>query len=46
MTVACTHLDQIRSVVEQGEERVPSGDEIAAELERFLAQQPPPDPDA
>jgi proteasome assembly chaperone (PAC2) family protein len=39
-------IDQIRSVVEQGEERVPSGDEIAAELERFLAQQPPPDPEA
>ena len=36
-------IDQIRTVVEQGSEGVPSGDEIAAELERFLSQQLPPD---
>jgi proteasome assembly chaperone (PAC2) family protein len=37
-------IDQIRALVEQGDdERIPSGDEIAAELERFLSQQPPPD---
>jgi proteasome assembly chaperone (PAC2) family protein len=36
-------VEQIRSLVEQGaDERIPSGDEIAAELERFLGQ-PPPD---
>jgi predicted ATP-grasp superfamily ATP-dependent carboligase len=35
-------VDQIRGMVEQGaEQRVPSGEEIAAELERFLSQQPP-----
>ena len=29
-------------MVEQGaDERIPSGDEIAAELERFLGQPPP-----
>jgi proteasome assembly chaperone (PAC2) family protein len=34
-------VDQIRGMVEQGaDERIPSGDEIAAELERFL-QNPP-----
>src|SRR5918994_460996 len=38
-------LDQIRGMVEQGaDERIPSGDEIAAELERFLGQNPPEDP--
>jgi predicted ATP-grasp superfamily ATP-dependent carboligase len=37
-------VDQIRGMVEQGaEQRVPSGEEIAAELERFLSQQPPDD---
>jgi proteasome assembly chaperone (PAC2) family protein len=37
-------IEQIRGLVEQGgDERVPSGDEIAAELERFLSQQPPDD---
>jgi proteasome assembly chaperone (PAC2) family protein len=37
-------IDQIRALVEQGgDDRIPSGDEIAAELERFLSQQPPPD---
>jgi proteasome assembly chaperone (PAC2) family protein len=37
-------VDQIRGLVEQGaDERIPSGDEIAAELERFLGQNPPPD---
>jgi proteasome assembly chaperone (PAC2) family protein len=36
-------VEQIRGLVEQGaDERIPSGDEIAAELERFLGQ-PPPD---
>ncbi|HEU4897936.1 MAG TPA: PAC2 family protein [Actinomycetota bacterium] len=35
-------VDQIRGMVEQGaDERIPSGDEIAAELERFLNQNPP-----
>jgi proteasome assembly chaperone (PAC2) family protein len=35
-------VDQIRALVEQGaDERIPSGDEIAAELERFLGQPPP-----
>jgi proteasome assembly chaperone (PAC2) family protein len=35
-------VDQIRGMVEQGaDERIPSGDEIAAELERFLGQPPP-----
>jgi proteasome assembly chaperone (PAC2) family protein len=35
-------VDQIRGLVEQGaDERIPSGDEIAAELERFLGQNPP-----
>ena len=35
-------VDQIRGMVEQGaDERIPSGDEIAAELERFLDQNPP-----
>jgi proteasome assembly chaperone (PAC2) family protein len=35
-------VDQIRGLVEQGaDERIPSGDEIAAELERFLNQGPP-----
>src|ERR671912_517226 len=35
-------VDQIRGMVEQGaDERIPSGDEIAAELERFLGQGPP-----
>jgi predicted ATP-grasp superfamily ATP-dependent carboligase len=40
-------IDQIRALVEAGgeEQRIPSGDEIAAELERFLSQQPPPDDD-
>lgn len=39
-------VDQIRNMVEQGaEQRVPSGEEIAAELERFLSQQQPPDDD-
>jgi predicted ATP-grasp superfamily ATP-dependent carboligase len=40
-------IDQIRTIVEQGEdEPVPTGDEIAAEFERFLSQrQPPRDPD-
>jgi proteasome assembly chaperone (PAC2) family protein len=37
-------IEQIRALVEQGgDDRIPSGDEIAAELERFLSQQPPPD---
>ncbi|HEX8862418.1 MAG TPA: PAC2 family protein [Actinomycetes bacterium] len=37
-------VEQIRNMVAQGDERLPSGDEIADELERFLAQQqPPPD---
>ncbi len=37
-------VDQIRGMVEEGaEQRVPSGEEIAAELERFLSQQPPDD---
>jgi hypothetical protein len=40
-------IEQIRALVEAGgEERIPSGDEIAAELERFLSQQPPPPDDA
>jgi predicted ATP-grasp superfamily ATP-dependent carboligase len=40
-------VDQIRSMLEQGaEQRVPSGEEIAAELERFLSQQQPPDDDS
>jgi proteasome assembly chaperone (PAC2) family protein len=40
-------IDQIRALVEQGgDDRIPSGDEIAAELERFLSQQPPPDDEA
>jgi proteasome assembly chaperone (PAC2) family protein len=35
-------VDQIRGLVEQGaDERIPSGDEIAAELEKFLGQTPP-----
>jgi len=35
-------IEQIRALVEQGgDDRIPSGDEIAAELERFLSQQPP-----
>jgi proteasome assembly chaperone (PAC2) family protein len=34
-------IDQIRAVKEQGADGIPSGDEIAAELERFLSQQPP-----
>ena len=39
-------VEQIRSMVEQGnEQRLPSGDELADELERFLSQQPPPDDD-
>jgi predicted ATP-grasp superfamily ATP-dependent carboligase len=39
-------VEQIRSMLEQGaEQRVPSGEEIAAELERFLSQQQPPDDD-
>src|SRR6266545_3192330 len=39
-------VEQIRTMVEQGaEQRLPSGDEIADELERFLSQQPPPDDD-
>jgi predicted ATP-grasp superfamily ATP-dependent carboligase len=39
-------VEQIRNMVEQGaEQRLPSGDEIAEELERFLSQQPPPDDD-
>jgi proteasome assembly chaperone (PAC2) family protein len=38
-------VDQIRGLVEDGaDERIPSGDEIAAELEKFLGQTPP-DPD-
>ena len=36
-------IEQIRGLVEQGDDRIPSDDEIAAELERFLSQQPPPD---
>ncbi|HET6748655.1 MAG TPA: PAC2 family protein [Actinomycetes bacterium] len=37
-------IEQIRGLVEQGaDERLPSGDEITAELERFLSQQPPPE---
>ncbi len=37
-------IDQIRSLVAEGaDQRIPSGDEIAAELERFLSQQPPDD---
>jgi predicted ATP-grasp superfamily ATP-dependent carboligase len=36
-------VEQIRNMVDQGDERLPSGDEIADELERFLSQQPPPD---
>jgi proteasome assembly chaperone (PAC2) family protein len=37
-------IEQIRGLVEQGgDDRVPSGDEIAAELERYLSQQPPDD---
>jgi len=37
-------IEQIRALVEQGgDDRIPSGDEIAAELERFLSQQPPGD---
>jgi predicted ATP-grasp superfamily ATP-dependent carboligase len=37
-------VDQIRGMVEEGaEQQLPSGDEIAAELERFLSQQPPDD---
>jgi predicted ATP-grasp superfamily ATP-dependent carboligase len=37
-------VDQIRGMVQEGaEQRLPSGDEIAAELERFLSQQPPDD---
>jgi hypothetical protein len=36
-------IEQIRNLVEQGDQRIPSGDEIAAELERFLSQQHPPD---
>ena len=37
-------IEQIRGLVEQGaDERIPSGDEIAAELDRFLSQQPPDD---
>jgi proteasome assembly chaperone (PAC2) family protein len=35
-------IEQIRNIVEQGDEPVPSGDEIAAEFERFLSQQHPP----
>jgi predicted ATP-grasp superfamily ATP-dependent carboligase len=39
-------VEQIRNMVEQGaDQRLPSGDEIADELERFLYQQPPPDDD-
>jgi predicted ATP-grasp superfamily ATP-dependent carboligase len=39
-------VEQIRSMVEQGnEQRLPSGEELADELERFLSQQPPPDDD-
>lgn len=42
-------IDQIRTLLHQEgtDLRIPSGDEIAAELERFLSQQPPhpPDPD-
>jgi len=38
-------VEQIRNMVAQGEERLPSGDEIADELERFLSQQPPPPDD-
>ena len=35
-------IDQIRGLIEEGaDQRIPSGDEIAAELERFLSQQPP-----
>jgi proteasome assembly chaperone (PAC2) family protein len=37
-------IEQIRGLVEQGaDERLPSGEEIAAELDRFLSQQPPDD---
>jgi proteasome assembly chaperone (PAC2) family protein len=37
-------IEQIRGLVDQGaDERIPSGDEISAELERFLSQQPPPE---
>jgi predicted ATP-grasp superfamily ATP-dependent carboligase len=39
-------VEQIRNMVEQGgEQRLPSGEELAGELERFLSQQPPPDDD-
>jgi proteasome assembly chaperone (PAC2) family protein len=39
-------VEQIRNMVEQGnEQRLPSGEELADELERFLSQQPPPDDD-
>jgi hypothetical protein len=35
-------IDQIRGLVQEGADlRIPSGDEIAAELERFLSQQDP-----
>jgi hypothetical protein len=35
-------IEQIRGLVEQGaDDRVPSGDQIAAELELFLREQPP-----
>jgi proteasome assembly chaperone (PAC2) family protein len=37
-------IEQIRGLVEQGaDERIPSGDEIAAELDKFLSQQGPDD---
>jgi proteasome assembly chaperone (PAC2) family protein len=34
-------IEQIRAVAGEEDEEVPSGDEIAAELERYLSQQPP-----
>jgi proteasome assembly chaperone (PAC2) family protein len=38
-------VEQLRAVTDEEDTEVPSGDEIAAELERFLSQQPPPDED-
>jgi len=36
-------VEQLRAVTDEEETEFPSGDEIAAELERYLSQQPPPD---
>jgi proteasome assembly chaperone (PAC2) family protein len=38
-------VEQLRAVADEEDTEVPSGEEIAAELERFLSQQPPPDQD-